>query len=105
MAEATKVPKEKLAELQAQHGEIYLHEKSGIVYRKPNQVEMRFFINSVARGKAELSLVMESLARSCAVYPDAEQVQLIYVDKPGYPMAIIPKLQSMAGLEEDDPKL
>jgi hypothetical protein len=100
-----KVSAAKRAELQMQHGEIYVHEKSGIVFRQPNQVEMRFFINAVARGKADLAIAMESLARQCAVYPDAATVANIFQQKPGYPMAVVPKLQQMAGLEDDDPKL
>ena len=101
----SEVSKEKRAELEAAHGEIYVHEKSGIVYRSPNQVEMRFFINAVARGKADLAIAMESLARQCAVHPDGETVATIFKQKPGYPMAVVPKLQQMAGLEDDDPKL
>jgi hypothetical protein len=101
----SKVSKEKLAELKAEHGEIYVHEKSGIAYRQPNQAEMRLFINSVARGKADLAIVMENLARQCAVHPDAIAVATIFKQKPGYPLAVVPRLQEMAGLEDDDPKL
>ena len=99
------VSKEKRAELEATHGEIYVHEKSGIVYRSPNQAEMRLFINSVGRGKSDLAIVMENLARQCAVHPDPEAVAVIFKQKPGYPMSVVPRLQQMAGLEDDDPKL
>jgi hypothetical protein len=101
----SEVSKEKRAELEAQHGEIYVHEKSGVVYRCPTQVELRFFVDAVARNKGSLAIAMESLARQCAVFPDAEAVEALFKKKPGYPMAVVPKLQQMAGLEDDDPKL
>jgi hypothetical protein len=95
---------EKRAELEREHGEIYVHEKSGIVFRKPKKVEWNFFFNSMASNKPDKATPVENLARSCAVYPDALTVAKIFEDKPGLPTSVNPQLAKMAGVEEDDSK-
>ena len=95
----------KRAELQMQHGEIYVHEKSGIVFRKPKKAEWTFFFNGMAREKTDKAICVEDLARRCAVYPDGPTVAAIFEEKPGIPLAVNPILSKMAGAEEDDPKL
>lgn len=102
MAEVTK---DKRAELEAEYGEIYVHERSGLVFRTPRKVEWQFFINAVGRDKGDRAVAMESLARQCAVFPDGAAVAAAFEKKPGLPLAVYEGIAKLAGVEEDIPKL
>jgi len=102
------VSKDKRAELEAEHGEIYVHEATGTVYRCPNRTEMRFFINATARSGGrggDFALAVEGLVLNCVIYPDRDTANQIFERKPGVPMVVVDQLQKLAGLEPDDPKL
>lgn len=93
---------EKIAELKAQHGELYLIESEDetvplqVVAKKPGRQHLDRYTQEFMAGKA--SRAGRQLLADCMVYPSADELDRIAADAPGVPTVVAGKLVELARL-------
>ncbi|MBN2544586.1 MAG: hypothetical protein JXB50_02235 [Spirochaetes bacterium] len=69
-------------------------------FRKPTSVEIKRFFDEVANERGKLGSRMDSLVRSCRLYPSSEEYEKLLSDKPGLFVSIYNAIQEELGFND-----
>jgi len=94
---------EKIAELKAQHGELYLLSSDDetlpleVVVKKPGRAQLDRYTHDLMGGKA--SRAARQLLSDCLVHPSADELDRICAEAPGVPTVLAAELVKVARLD------